>query len=175
MLPQTDQTRWFSEHVQPHEPVLRSYLQGSFPQVRDVDDVVQESYLRVWRAHAAEPVRFAKAFLFTVARRLALDFIRSERRSPLVAGAELASLFVADAALPADAAAARAEENRLLVEAVEALPRRCREIFILRKLHGVSQREIAERLGLSEQTVQVQAARGLRKCGEFMRARLDSP
>ena len=63
----------------------------------------------------------------------------------------------------AASAAAAAQEIELLAAAVDSLPARCREIFILRRLRGVPQREIAARLGLSEQTVQVQAARGLRR------------
>ncbi|PHX85576.1 MAG: hypothetical protein CK538_06220, partial [Opitutia bacterium] len=46
----------------------------------------------------------------------------------------------------------------------------CREILILRKLRGVPQKAIAAQLGLSEQTVQVQVSRGVRRCEEFLRA-----
>jgi RNA polymerase sigma-70 factor (ECF subfamily) len=53
--------------------------------------------------------------------------------------------------------------------AIDALPARCREIVILRKIQGLPQKEIARQLGLSESTVQVQASRGLRRCAEFMR------
>src|SRR5580693_2470646 len=60
-----EQIRWFTEEVHPHEPSLRAYLNGSFPTVRDLDDVVQESYLRIWQARAAYPIGSARAFLFT--------------------------------------------------------------------------------------------------------------
>ena len=171
----SEQARWFSEEVQPHEPVLRSYLRGSFPAVRDVDDVVQESYLRIWKTCTTQPIKSAKAFLFTVARRLALDHVRSQRRSPIVAVTELSHLFVLDRAPSASEVAATAAEIAFLVEAVDSLPARCREIFILRRLQGVPQKDIAARLRLSEQTVQVQAARGLRRCAEFMQRRVKQP
>jgi RNA polymerase sigma-70 factor (ECF subfamily) len=173
--PRPDHNKWFAQEVQPHEPILRSYLQGAFPSVRDVDDVVQESYFRVWRTYATQPIRSAKAFLFTVARRLALDDIRRQRRSPIIDVTDLGALFVLDDAPSANEAAATAEEIGILVEAVDSLPAKCREIFILRRLQGVSQKEIAARLGLSEQTVQVQAARGFQRCIEFMRRRLKQP
>ena len=48
--------QWFVENVQPHESRLRSYLHSSFPQMGEVDDVVQESFLRVWKANAAHPI-----------------------------------------------------------------------------------------------------------------------
>ena len=43
----SDQERWFAEEIQPHEPALRAYLRSRFPEVRDVDDLVQESFTRV--------------------------------------------------------------------------------------------------------------------------------
>jgi RNA polymerase sigma-70 factor (ECF subfamily) len=170
--PAVDLPRWFAAEVQPHETVLRGYLHRSFPAVRDIDDLVQESYLRVWKARAAQPIRSAKAFLFTVARRLALDHVRSQRRSPICAVTDLSHLFVLESAPNAREATATSEEVALLVEAVEALPARCREIFVLRRLQGVPQKDIAVRLGLSEQTVQVQAARGMRRCSEYLHRRL---
>lgn len=173
--PPSDQASWFAEEVQPHEPVLRSYLRGAFPSVRDVDDVVQESYLRIWKARMTQPIRSAKAFLFTVARHLALNTLRRKRHSPVVTVTDLSRLFVLDSRPDPAAAATIAQEIEFLVEAVDSLPARCREIFILRRLQGVSQKEIAARLGLSEQTVQVQAARGLRRVAEQMRRRLNTP
>jgi len=166
------QARWFAEEVHPHGSSLRAYLRGSFPTVRDQDDVVQEAYLRIWKARAAHPIASAKAFLFTVARHCALDMLRKERRSPVISVTDLSRLFVSDTGPDAAQAAATSQEIDLVVEAVEALPARCREIFILRRLQGVSQKDIAMRLGLSEQTVQVQAARGLRKCSEYIHRRI---
>jgi RNA polymerase sigma factor (sigma-70 family) len=164
--------KWFKEEVQPHDASLKAWLRGRFPAVRDVDDVVQESYLRIWKARALHPIDSAKAFLFRVARNLALDTLRHERRSPIAAVTDLDRLFVLDDKPDAAAQAARQQEIALLVEVIDELPPRCREIFILRKLQGVPQKDIAARLGLSEQTVQVQAARGLRRVAENLRARL---
>ncbi|HQY06236.1 MAG TPA: RNA polymerase sigma factor [Lacunisphaera sp.] len=167
--------KWFQDEVQPHGPSLKAWLRGRFPAVRDVDDVVQESYLRIWQARARHPIDSAKAFLFRIARNLALDTLRHERHSPIMAVTDLSRLIVLDDKPDAAATAARSQEIDLLVEAIDALPARCREIFILRKLHGVSQKDIAARLGLSEQTVQVQAARGLRRVAESLRRRLSRP
>lgn len=171
-MPDSEQTRWFASEVHPHEGRLRAYLQGAFPGLRDVDDVVQDAFLRIWRTATFQPIASAKAFLFTAARRLAIDRLRRSRRSPIVVVPDLERLSVTDGLSNAADATQRAEAVAVLVEAVESLPSRCREIFILRRLQGVPQREIAVRLGLSEQTVQVQAARGMRKCGEFVRRRL---
>jgi len=167
-----DPTRWFQEEVHPHGGQLRSYLRKTYPSVRDVEDVVQESYLRIWKARAREPINSAKAFLFTIARRLALDHIRRDRRSPFLPVKDVNELFVHDKAPDAGATANTSLEIELMVEAVDSLPSRCREIFMLTHLEGLPHREVAARLGLAEGTVGVQSARGLKRCEEFVRQRL---
>lgn len=161
---------WFDKDVYRHDASLKAYLRDSFPKVRDLDDVVQESYLRIWKARAIQPIQSVKAFLFTVARRLALDVVRHQNRSPITEGTDVEQLF-SGSPTAADAAM-KAQEIDLLAEAVASLPPRCREVFVLRRFRGVSQRDIAVQLGLSEQTVQVQAARGLRKVEAFLKRRL---
>ncbi len=59
-------------------------------------------------------------------------------------------------------------EIKFLAEAIDSLPARCREIVTLRKLQGVSQKDIAARLGISEQTVQVQVLRGVKRCEAYL-------
>jgi RNA polymerase sigma-70 factor (ECF subfamily) len=169
--PETDTARWFAAEVQPHEPALRGYLRGSFPAVRDVDDVVQESYLRVWRARAAQPIQSAKAFLFTVARRLALDHVRREAISPLRGVGDLAALPVLEERPDVIDAISDQEKIRLLAEAVGSLPARCREVVFLHKIQGLSQRDVAAQLGIAEKTVENQIARGVKGCEEFFRRR----
>jgi len=155
--------------VRPHEPSLRSYLRSSFPAVHDVDDVVQESYLRVWRTRATQPVRSARAFLFTVARRLALDLLRRDRNSPVVDVGSACISQVVEEKQDLIAQVGRREKVRLLAEAIAALPERRREIFFLHKIEGLSRKEVAMRLGVSDKTVETQTARAMRACEEFFR------
>lgn len=168
-MPPTDHTRWFAEEVQPHERDLRAWLGSRFPDARDIDDVVQESYVRLLRAREATPVACARAYLFTTARNVALAIFRRPKifsQNPLSDPAVLR--IVAEGADVAEQVSTR-QEIALLLEAIDTLPGRCREVFVLRKLQGVSQREIAARLGLSEQTVQVQIAHGAKRCIHYLR------
>jgi RNA polymerase sigma factor (sigma-70 family) len=162
--------RWFAQEVHVHDAQLRAFIRREFPRVEDVDDVVQESYLQIWKARAKQPIRSAKAFLFTVARHVALNLVRRARTSPVDFTRQ-----VTDTPAPAggDVAEAfsRAEIVALLVEALASLPPRCREITILRKLKGIPQRDIATTMQLSEKTVEAHVAHGVKRCEDFLRKR----
>jgi RNA polymerase sigma-70 factor (ECF subfamily) len=165
----SEQARWFAEEVHPHEPALRAYLRRRFPAAGDVDDLVQESYLRVLQARAAAPIISAKAYLFSTARNLALGWFRRPKIFAPIAVTDFAASRIIQEDADVFEQVSTDQEIGLLLEAIDALPARCREIFILRKLHGLSQKEIAAQLGRSEQTVQVQIARGAKKCALFLR------
>jgi len=163
------QAQWFSDEVHAHDSRLRSYLRGSFPAVRDVEDVIQESYLRVCKAAASQRIRSAKSFLFTVARRLAIDHVRHGRISPIESVGHLAALSVIEDKSDLIADVGRRERLDLLAEAISELPTRCREVFIVYKIRGVSRKAAAAQLRLSEKTVEVHTARAMRHCEAFFR------
>lgn len=165
---QAEQARWFADEVQAHDGQLKAYLRRAFPTVRDVEDVVQESYLRICRTEALEPVRSAKGLLFQIARRLALDIVRKKNRSPIDSARDLSDLCVIDHGADIVRTLAFEERRKLLVDAVASLPARYREIVILRKLEEVPQKEVASRLGLSERTVENLLSRGIRKCETYL-------
>lgn len=71
--------RWFAEEVRPHEPALRAWLQSRFPDLSEVDDVVQESYLSMLRARRNGSIGSANNYLFAVARNAALAVFRKRK------------------------------------------------------------------------------------------------
>jgi RNA polymerase sigma-70 factor (ECF subfamily) len=162
--PDSEFFRWFAEEVQPHEAALRSWLSGRFPGLQDIDDVVQETYARLLRARETGSIACPRAFLFVTARNFALNHLRHQRHEHPDGATEVdaATLLDERAAIPDSVAGA--EDLRLLVQAIESLPARCRQIVTLRKIYGFSQKEVADRLGLSEHTVESQGGIGLHKC-----------
>jgi RNA polymerase sigma-70 factor (ECF subfamily) len=165
----SDAEKWFKEEVHPHDAQLKAYLRGSFPSIRDVDDVVQESYLRIWRAAAREPVKSAKAFLYLVARRVALNFVRKERNSPVDAYGDEAMSGVLDDKPNALEAAIIQDRIDRLADALMSLPPRCREIVVLHKMKGLTQKEVATQIGLSERTVETHVRNGVARCLAYLR------
>lgn len=164
-----DHTEWFKQEVHAHDGQLKSYLRGRYPSVRDVDDVVQESYLRIWKARSLHHISTAKAFLFRIARNLAIDSIRHESASPVDEGRVLEALTVLDTApTPTDALLAQ-DIFDLMADAVGSLPERCQAVFFLHKLKGLTQKETALQLGLSERTVEKYTSQGLKKVEAYLR------
>ena len=171
MVSPTERSRWFSEEVHPHDSQLKAYLRRTYPYVCEVDDVIQESYLRIWKARAVQPIQSAKAFLFRIARNIALDSVRRRHASPLEPVGDLDRLPVIDERSSVADTVSTNEKIALLADAIDTLPPRCREIIVLCKLQGKSYREVAARLGLSEKTIAEQVYRGVQRLGEELNRR----
>lgn len=159
--------RWFATEVQPHRPALRAWLLARFPTLPDVDDIVQESLSRLVQAREVSPIRSARALLFTTARHLALDAVRRQRVvafEPITD--ETDPSVLADAA-DVVASVVKQQELELLTKAIQSLPERVRQILTLRTAYGLTQKQIAEKLAVSESTVEKQMAAGIRQCAAF--------
>ena len=166
-----DQSRWFAEEVLPHEQPLRSYLRQSLPTLSDVDDLVQDCFARMMRARTTGTVRSPKPLLFAIARNAVRDFIHRKCRAELIPITENEEFAVLEEGSDVVESVCRNQEIALLTEAIHALPERCREVLLLRKIKGLSQKEIAELLGIAVHTVEALAAKGTRRCADFLRAR----
>jgi RNA polymerase sigma factor (sigma-70 family) len=164
----SDTARWFTTEVQPHEASLRSYLRGKFPAHPDIDDLVQETYARLIQAREHGSVREPKAFLFATARNAAFDYFR-RRKVVAIDGIEnLETLPVLEDRPDIPEIVAQDQELQLLARAIETLPNRCRQVLTLRKIYGLSHRDIAEQLGISEHTVNAQIAIGVLRLRDFL-------
>jgi RNA polymerase sigma-70 factor (ECF subfamily) len=170
-MPDTENERWFLEHVHPHEPALRAFLYARFPSLGEHDDVIQEAYSKLLRAHAQGIVRYPRGLLFTAARNAAIDLLRRKR----VANVEEMTDFKESSVLAEAPGAADFvdQQHRLdvLADAVKSLPERCRQVMILRYSDKLPHKEIAARLGISPETVKVHMAAGIRRCSAFFAAR----
>ncbi len=163
-------SRWFREEIQTHEQALRAYLRGRFSSLHDVDDLVQETYARILRSRAVGQASLTRAYLFVTARNVALDQLRKKRPELIEGIAEMERLGVVEERPDAAEASSHDQELELLAEAIASLPARCREVFVLRRYHDLSHREIAQRLGIAENTVNAQLVSGMLRSREYLRA-----
>jgi RNA polymerase sigma-70 factor (ECF subfamily) len=167
----SEQLRWFTEQVQPHESELRAYLRRKFPSLFDLDDLIQETYVRLFRAKREGRVAEARPYLFATARNTACDLFRRSKIISISALAEIDDLSVVEERAPVSEALDHEHELAILTEAIAALPDRCRQVLTLCKLYGMSHREVAQQLGISEHTVNAQIALGVMRCRNFLRSR----
>jgi len=155
------------------EGVLRAFLYRYVRNPADVDELLQETYGRLLVAIPADgtEIRSVRAFALTIARNVALDWIRHRDVIPMDLVSDLASLDVLDERARVEEIVNAHQELNLLAEVVAELPTRCRQAFTLRRVYGLSQREIAEHLGISEATVEQLLARAVRRCADSLFAR----
>lgn len=154
--------RWVAESVMPHEAKVRAWLARARMSQEDVDDVIQEAYCRLAALDGFEAIDRPDAYFFSIARNLLASQMRRARIVQIEAVAELEALAPFDEMpSPERHAAARIELARVRA-LVAALPERCRQIFEMRKLEGLPQREIAARLGVTESIIENDGAKGVR-------------
>lgn len=166
-----DLAAWYREELMVHEASLRAYLRRAFPIVTDPDNVVQETFVRVLQAHRTGRIENVRGYLFATARYIALNLMRRRDVVSIESIAEIEDLpIIHDGPGVADQVSLKFDLE-ILTEAIQSLPPRCREVLTLRKIDGLSQRDIAARMGISEHTVEAQVTTGMRRCAQFLRQR----
>lgn len=158
---------WFVQEIVPLEHLLVGYLRKNTRDPDSVADLRQDIYVKVYEAAAKEIPLLAKPFLFTVARNLLIDRARQSQVASIVAPGLPDEDDYVDELSPERHALAR-ESLGCFARALATLPPRCREVVELRKIAGLSQRAVAEQLGISEGTVEKQIAKGVRFLADAM-------
>ena len=136
----------------------------------DVEDVLQEAFVRSFEAEGRHPIRDARAFLMRTAKNIALDHVTSAGYRTTGPLDGVADEFVTDQAPPPDVCVDAQQRFLLFCEAVGSLPEQCRRVFVLKKVYGLSQEEVAARIGIAESTVEKHIARGALLLYERMNA-----
>lgn len=148
---------------------LRKFLAGFLPLRQDIEDVAQEAFLRAYIAERHASIEQPKAFLFRVAKNLALT--RLSKKSQLITDyiEEAGASVVIETAAASDQELEARQCLGLYCEAVAALPEKCRQVFLLRKVHGLSHREIGERMDLSISSVEKYLHQSILACQAHLR------
>jgi RNA polymerase sigma factor (sigma-70 family) len=157
-------TRLFSEH---NESLVR-FLSVRLHSVQEAKEVAQEAYVRLLSLDDSGAVSFLRAFLFKTAANLAVDRLRSRNRQRQVMNAGLCD-ELREAPTP-DHEAAQAEEVRIVRQLIGELPPKCRQAFLMHRIHGEDFPQIAKQMKLSERMVRHYVARAVLYC----RAGLDA-
>lgn len=157
-----ERARWLARNVLPHEALIRAKLRGICAYDLDIEDVIQETYTRILSAPSLEAIRYPRQYALQTAKAIIIDHLR---HSHVVSIASSGSLDALDVTVPEANTEERLEfqgEILAVADALAQLPHTCRETLILRRIEGLSQREVAKRLRISEKMVEKHMAHGVR-------------
>lgn len=139
----------------------------------DIDDILQETFIRACAAAEKTEIRRPRSFMLKTARNLALNHVGTVyNRRTQVEDFSSGDVSISEISLVTESVEAEFESRERFLgfcRAVRALPPQCRRVFVLRKVYGLTQQEIAAYLGISESTVEKHVVKGLLLCKGFMK------
>ena len=157
----TARARWLAEHIVPHERAIRQWLSRRAPDL-EIDDVVQEMYARLASLESVEEIRNPRQYAAQAAVSIALNMTRHSRVVPMIPLAEFEDVGFASLEPSPERVLNSQEELQELEKSLQELPPLCRTAFLLRRVEGLSQKDVAEKLGISVKTVEKYMARSVR-------------
>jgi RNA polymerase sigma factor (sigma-70 family) len=153
--------RWLAAHILPYEPIVRARLRRMFVYGLELDDIIQEMYARVVSLPSLESIKYPCQYAIQTATAIIIDHVRRSRVISISTVGNLDQLEVyAPEASPEEQLEFR-EEIAEVAKALALLPERTREVLILRRIEGFSQKDTAKRLGISVKTVEKHMSQGV--------------
>ncbi len=149
---------------------LKRFLGRFLKREQDIEDVAQEAYLMAYSTEQDRgEIEQPKAFLFSIAKNLALNELtrKSFKMTSYIADCQ-EHLIDAETDNSTEQMVEAHESLGMYCEAVAALPDKCRKVYLLRKVHGLRHKEIAERLNISLSSVEKYLRIGSLSCHDYM-------
>ena len=144
-----------------YKTALKYFISGYVVNSQDVDDVCQETFLRTYKSSLENEIRQPKSFMFKVAKNLIYsDFRRaSTQLNEYVEDMDLIDNQV-DLEHLEDNTLAQ-EKLGVMCEAIAGLPNKCRQVVVMRKVYGMTTKDIAKRMNISPITVSNYITKGM--------------
>ena len=148
-------------------PQLRAFIASRIKNHQDVDDLLQDTLVKSMQTAQADQIRNPLAYGLQVARTVVYDHWRRHQRQPEMVEEDDQAMTVSLEKQHIDR-----QQLELLQQVIMNLPELRRQVFVLRRLEGLSRQEIAERLDINEESVKkhisramVNIARAMEKAG----------
>jgi len=158
----SERARWLAQNIVPNERGIRAWLSRRCYDL-DVDDIIQEMYARIAALESVDKIRNPRQYATQVAFSILANQLRHARIVPMMPISDFDDnkLGAWDEVTPEERVGMRDDIHQIYA-ALSELPPRCRQAFLLRRVDGFSQKEVAARLGISEKTVEKYMAQGVR-------------
>jgi len=152
----------FDEYYRP----LTIFAQRYVGDISEAKEIVQEFFVRLWSRRADINVTFSfKMYLYQSVRNACLNYLESNKVAQKRLSAYKIAETTSDHALNKMMAA---EQEELLMRAIDSLPEKCRQIFVLSRMDRLTNQEIAMQLGLSIKTVEAQISIALKRLAQWI-------
>jgi RNA polymerase sigma factor (sigma-70 family) len=151
-----------------HNTFIKKFLSRYFSTEQDIEDVAQEAFLRAYVAEQKKDIEQPKRYLFQIAKNVALTKLTRKLDLATDYIEDLGVVVVKQTAASADIEVEAQQTLGLYCEAVAALTEKCRQVYLLRKVHGLAHKEIAERLSLSVSSVEKYLFKGILACDQYV-------
>jgi RNA polymerase sigma-70 factor (ECF subfamily) len=147
-------------------------LLGRIVKPHDIEDILQETFIRACAAAQKTEIRHPRSFMLKTAQNLALNHVTTAySRRTQMEDFSTGDVSCSEISLISESLETEFESKERFLgfcRAVRGLPPQCRRVFVLRKVYGLTQQEIASYLGISESTVEKHVAKGLLMCKAAM-------
>jgi RNA polymerase sigma-70 factor (ECF subfamily) len=151
-----------ADEILPHEPLVRHWLKRRWGNAIDVDDVIQEAYCRIAGLASLDHIDQLRSYFFRTAHAVATDVMRRAKVETLNRVTEIEWTNVIDEGPSAERTVEASQKLERVAELLSKLTWTCRRVIELRRVEGLSQKDTASLLGISESVVENHIARGLR-------------
>ena len=150
------------------ERSLKRFLYQFSSRSEDIDEMAQEAFLRAFDAELRQEIKSPKAYLFRVARNIALRELNKKSRqlTDYLEESVGENVLGREASIEEDVIAQ--QKLQQYCKAIAELPEQCRRVFLLRKVHAHSHKEIAAQLNISVRTVEKHIAKGVDRFTDYM-------
>src|SRR5258707_14241681 len=159
---------WFLNQIFRHRAALHRYLRKFTSGAEDIEDLVQETYVRMYALRDFREIESPRAMLFRIAHNTAVERARRQAAQTTDSVGDFEGLNVYSTEAPADEQIDARRRFESFCAAVDRLPPLCRRVFVLRKVYRLSHDEIAEGLGGSHSTIRKHVAKGVIRCRDYL-------
>jgi len=149
-----DRAAWLAESILPHEPMMRAWLMRKGISDPEIDDIVQETFAILAGLESVDEIRSPRNYAFQVAYSIIQRHVRRARILSIQTFADMDTVEFAGESLSPEREAADRADLRSVEKYIAELPQKYRDVLVLRRIEGLSYREVAERLQISENVVE---------------------
>jgi RNA polymerase sigma factor (sigma-70 family) len=157
-----------------HGSSLKRFIGRFMRSPSDIEDIAQEAFLRAYTVERSRPIEQPKSFLFRIAKHLALSQLTRKSRQITDYIEDFDDSGVVQLESSAEEEISGRQILGLHCEAVAELSPQCRQVYLLRKVHGFSHKEIAAELRIAVSTVEKHLMKAVEQCDRYVRERTDS-